>query len=1041
MNPIHLTDSSHTTGSGELRVFISSTFRDMQAEREQLVKHVFPELRRLCRERGVEFTEVDLRWGITEQQARQGEVVQICLDEISRHHPYIIGVIGDRYGWRPALEDLGEDDRLLDRYPWLRQAVEDRRSLVELEVMQGLLSDPMISQRAFFYFRSETGSESGRNEEEMDEERRRLAELKERIRLSGAQVREGFADVDALGELVRRDLLAVIERDHPAARSATWLEGERQGHQAFAVSRRRAYVEHPETLERLEEFCGSGFQPDHDPDRDAGATTLVITGESGSGKSALLAYWSEHYRQRHPDAFIVEHYIGATSASGDHHELLRRIMAEIKERYRLTDELPSSGERIEEEFPLWLARVQREPMILVIDALNQLDEGSQSLSWLPEYIPPGVLLLLSTLEGRTLDLLRERGCQELHITPLTHEERTEIIRRYLGDYRKELSDEQLSRIVSDNTSANPLFLRTSLEELRLFGSFEQLDEKIDYYLGAKGLEELFQRVIARIEGDYGEALVRDVMTLIWASRWGLSERELLEIIGCNRLDLLRLLLALEYHLMNRNGLLTFFHDYLRQAVEERYLDDAAARKHAHLRLARYFEGETISGRKADELPWQLQRAEAWEELEKCIVDIPMFRSLYTEEKKYELVGYWLALGDRWDMVEEYRRSLERYQTEGGYDDEEQVVLLTMLGSFFEDVGRYDEAEGTYREALALRETFSGSDHADTVTTLNELAAILSTRGKYGEAEELLARALDVCRTLFGSNSREMAKVLTSLAVLMYERRDYERAEPFARSALAIYMTIGEQNDLEMATTLSILGSILYEKATFEEAEALLRTALPIYAHLLGERHPGTAELFSNLGNILLARGDYEGATPILQQALAINETMLGPEHLKIADNLMTLGMLYKIEGKYDVAEKLYRRALAIERKRLGPEHPMVARNLISLATLIRAKGDLPNAQPLLEEALAIHRQAFGLDHIDTAMSLLNMAGYLKEKGDYNAADGLYRQGIPIRERVLGYDHPETRAALKGYIDLLRRMNRQEEASTLEQRLDSMQGTG
>lgn len=44
-----------------VRVFVSSTFRDMHAERDELVKFVFPELRRRCRERAVEFVEVDLR--------------------------------------------------------------------------------------------------------------------------------------------------------------------------------------------------------------------------------------------------------------------------------------------------------------------------------------------------------------------------------------------------------------------------------------------------------------------------------------------------------------------------------------------------------------------------------------------------------------------------------------------------------------------------------------------------------------------------------------------------------------------------------------------------------------------------------------------------------------------------------------------------------------------------------------------------------------------------------------------------------------------
>ena len=65
-----------------VRVFISSTFADMQDEREELVKRVFPALRELCESRGVSWGEVDLRWGITDEQAAEGRVLPICLEEI-----------------------------------------------------------------------------------------------------------------------------------------------------------------------------------------------------------------------------------------------------------------------------------------------------------------------------------------------------------------------------------------------------------------------------------------------------------------------------------------------------------------------------------------------------------------------------------------------------------------------------------------------------------------------------------------------------------------------------------------------------------------------------------------------------------------------------------------------------------------------------------------------------------------------------------------------------------------------------------------------
>ena len=45
------------------RVFISSTFRDMHAERDELVKTVFPALRERLAPHRVHLVDIDLRWG------------------------------------------------------------------------------------------------------------------------------------------------------------------------------------------------------------------------------------------------------------------------------------------------------------------------------------------------------------------------------------------------------------------------------------------------------------------------------------------------------------------------------------------------------------------------------------------------------------------------------------------------------------------------------------------------------------------------------------------------------------------------------------------------------------------------------------------------------------------------------------------------------------------------------------------------------------------------------------------------------------------
>ena len=67
----------------EIRIFVSSTFVDFQDEREILIKKAFRELNRLCLDRGVFFTYVDLRWGITTEQTESGETISICLREVN----------------------------------------------------------------------------------------------------------------------------------------------------------------------------------------------------------------------------------------------------------------------------------------------------------------------------------------------------------------------------------------------------------------------------------------------------------------------------------------------------------------------------------------------------------------------------------------------------------------------------------------------------------------------------------------------------------------------------------------------------------------------------------------------------------------------------------------------------------------------------------------------------------------------------------------------------------------------------------------------
>jgi hypothetical protein len=116
------TSARPTAGrSRTFRLFVSSTFQDLRAERNALHAHVFPRLRELCRRHDCRFQAIDLRWGVSSEAALDQQTMTICLREIERCHrvtprPNFLVLLGDRYGWRPPPPRIpaSEFDALLE---------------------------------------------------------------------------------------------------------------------------------------------------------------------------------------------------------------------------------------------------------------------------------------------------------------------------------------------------------------------------------------------------------------------------------------------------------------------------------------------------------------------------------------------------------------------------------------------------------------------------------------------------------------------------------------------------------------------------------------------------------------------------------------------------------------------------------------------------------------------------------------------------------------------------------------------------------------
>ena len=213
------------------------------------------------------------------------------------------------------------------------------------------------------------------------------------------------------------------------------------------------------------------------------------------------------------------------------------------------------------------------------------------------------------------------------ITKLNRQKQKELVEKYLGIYGKKLTYD-VNELLKHNITENTLFLRTLLEEIRLLGVYESISADIAEYLKAKDLKELFVKIFIRYERDYDAVLIREVLSLLYNSRDGLSQNNLLEIIEkkreVDRYKFYPMILALEEHLINHGGLYRFFHDYIKMAIESRYLPNDELMKHYKRELVDYFEKQEIDNQRVRELPYLLLLLEDREGLYGTLVDIEFF---------------------------------------------------------------------------------------------------------------------------------------------------------------------------------------------------------------------------------------------------------------------------------------------------------------------------------------------------------------------------------------------------------------------------------
>ncbi|XP_013381321.1 TPR repeat-containing protein DDB_G0287407 [Lingula anatina] len=826
------------SGWREIRIFISSTFTDMQAERDVLLKEVFPELREWCQERKLDLIDIDLRWGVP-KGASSEEILKACLGEIDRCYdmndmPYFINMTGHKIGWIPDMEEVPE--HLVDEYEWIFKL-----SVTEMEIVHGAYRKK--NPNALFLVREDpiyeahmSGKELGRFKEVNNNrpvKREKLLKMLQRqfpetimsykcYLLSGKNGLEIQVD-NFFKDAVMKFFKKRIDEHYPLNRGAdvSPLARVRETHEAFMETKSEYVLGRDSIIKQILDYVRT----------DGVSAPLVVVGPAGMGKSSVMAKaaqelsfeaekteQSDNVQQKlksksGEDIALFYHFVGAVPDSTDLLLLIERLLAELgitpdNDAMKDLDSACNMCRSI-------LASPDTKPAVIFIDAVNQLTicPPALNMDFLPGMLSPNVKCVVSVTEDSPhLQSLRKMGTQmkEIKVTPLSDKKiKEEIVTTYLQKYNKKLNQAHTELIINKKYSENPLWLTVALEELRVFGFFSKLENKINDL--ADGLEPLLNQVLERYEAEAGAEMLKCTLCLIEASASGLKESELRRLLAfvipptVGKDDgwfavgpedptpgyispfkwavVYRHLRSFLRPYGNRGeGRLDFYHRSLSKVVRDRYMQSEQHLKWWHEKLELFFTNSDVLDRKVEELPHHLIFLQKTTKLAEFLTDWQVFDKLYNEEWSSTLLQYWQKAenaGDTGgtdgqanvagvDAKEEAKRKKQAaieaklaaikaksLDTPNLASNQNEAKVVNMMKKYYLASLQKMEKDGVGKEDLARRQ--------------EQVARLFFQAGLYDDSLALAEKARMLEEQSLGGRPGQLSNLLSLKAQLLYQK--------------------------------------------------------------------------------------------------------------------------------------------------------------------------------------------------------------------------------------------------------------------------------
>ncbi|MGD9487590.1 MAG: tetratricopeptide repeat protein [Calditrichaceae bacterium] len=1046
----------------EVRVFISSTFRDMMAEREYLVKKVFPELRKKYLDRGVTITEIDLRWGVLEEEAENGKVIDICLTEIDNSRPYFIGILGERYGWIPDHSEYEKHKKIIENFSWVVKDIESNLSITEMEIQYGVIRNPeMIERSAFFLRDSHNESSVAYRETPGSEEEKKLKILKNLIENNREIESSAFNDVAELGKRVFEHLSRIIEADFPLLDEQTKKILPQLN---FINARRKVYIREEKYFNLITDHVERSSSP------------IVITGKTGAGASSLLANYLVEHAEKNPDDLLLYNFSNASENSSNHIRVLKRFCEELSGGEIKLDEIDeNSSEQLKNYLDELLEQKAPQKVLIVIDGLDEFDNDDNSLllNWLPYSFDDNVKIILSCGAGASLERLKKRRYEVVYITEPGKETREKFINDYLSEYSKKLPLKYVNEIVNDDISELPLTLKSFLDELRQFGLHEELDNQIKYYTTANGPVEFFDRILKRLETDFEDSqkgLIEDIFTLLYTSKTGLTETEILEILEIPPLYWTPVYNAIESNILNLNGQLRIGHKYLSDAVKQRYLKSSENQKKISGKIINYFIEDIRDSRAVQEVAHQYMSLGNKKGLYDFLSAMETVISIFvSRDNELLLSQYWAWLYPEFNPGDIYSPvQIIKFIEAKEYNFKEAITVITVFGLLFKNLGILDVAQDYFetvyvwskkkldesddlirsslarlvitnldlnkiepaekyaREAVSLCDKYLAKEDSNYIAAYSNLGLVLSAKEKYSDAIEIYKGLLDTIDKDKTKTDKAKLSILNNLATAYFNNNLIDESIKISKEIIRTGEEMYGSDHAENIIPLSNLAFIYSQIGKHKEAHEYFNKSIEICTKTYGESHPETISILFNFIGVLLSDGNYDLAGSYLDNI----ETILKRENIKgekFGQLLHLRAQLYNSKDDSKKAISFEKEALKIFTEEFGIDHKNTINSLQNLSGYYLEADQLAEAEEIIRNTENILLDKSGEKDVRLAEVYNLYGGLYKKKGELELAEEYLGKGLELRIDILGETHKDTIKNFQNYAVILITNNKADQA--------------